>query len=151
MNRSLIPFSSDLPTADVFRREMDSLFNRFFDFGFSGNSGMTAWAYEPRVNVAENDDGYQVTAELPGMTPNDFSVEVKDNQLWITGEKKEEAEENGKTYHRVERRYGAFRRVIPLTARVNAQHIGAEYKDGILTVHIPKSETAKPRRIEVKS
>jgi HSP20 family protein len=151
MERSLIPFSSDLPTADVFRREMDSLFSRFFDFGGNGNNGMSARNYEPRVNVVENDDGYQVTAELPGMTPKDFSVEVKDNQLWISGEKKEEAEEKGKTYHRVERRYGAFRRVIPLAAQVNADHIAADYKDGVLSIRIPKSETVKPRRITVKS
>jgi HSP20 family protein len=151
MKRGLIPFSSDLPTVDVFRREIDSLFDRFFDFDNGNGNGMSAWNYEPHVNVGEYEDRFEVTAELPGLTPKDFSVEVKDNQLWISGEKKEEHEENGNTYQRVERRYGAFRRVIPLNAQVNADHVAAEYKDGVLTVRVPKAESAKPKRIEVKS
>jgi HSP20 family protein len=148
MNRNLIPFSSDLP--GTLRREMDSLFNRFFDFGGDGN-GMSAWNYEPHINLAEQADRFEVTAELPGMKPEDFSVEVKDNQLWISGEKKEEHEENGKTYHRVERRFGSFQRVIPLTSQVNPEHIAADYKDGVLTVRVPKAENAKPKRIPIKS
>ena len=78
-------------------------------------------------------------------------MEVKDNQLWITGEKKEEQEQNGKRYHRVERRYGMFQRMIPLTTQVNADHIAADYKDGVLTVRVPKAESAKPKRIPIKS
>ncbi len=148
MNRNLVPFSSDLPAVDTFRREMDSVFNRFFDFG--GN-GMSAWNYEPHINLAEHEDRFEVTAELPGLTPKDFSVEVKDNQLWITGEKKEEQEQNGKRYHRVERRYGMFQRMVPLTTQVNADHIAADYKDGVLTVRVPKAESAKPKRIPIKS
>jgi len=150
MKRGLVPFTSDLPAVDTFRREMDTLFDRFFDFGGEGN-GISAWSYEPHISLAEQEDCFEVTAELPGLTPKDFSVEVKDNQLWISGEKKEEKTDNGKTFHRVERRYGAFRRVIPLAAQVDAEHIAAEYKDGVLTVRVPKSESAKPRRIEVKS
>jgi HSP20 family protein len=151
MKRSLVPFTPDLPAVDVFRREMDTLFNQFFDFGASNGNGMSAWHYEPHLNVAEQEDRFEVTAELPGLKPEDFSVEVKDNALWISGEKKEEHEENGKTYHRVERRYGGFRRMIPFATQVNAEHIAAEYKDGVLTVRVPKAESAKPRRIQVQS
>jgi len=150
MKRSLVPFGSDLPAVDMFRREMDSLFNQFFDFGGNGN-GMPTWNYEPHINLAEHEDRFEVTAELPGLTPQDFSVEVKDNQLWISGEKKEERTDNGKTFHRVERRYGAFRRVIPLSTQVNSEHFAADYKDGVLTARVPKAESAKPKRIEVKS
>jgi len=71
---------------------MDTLFDRFFDFG----NGMQASNYEPHINLSEQQDRFEVTAELPGLTPKDFSVEVKDNQLWISGEKKEEHEEKRK-------------------------------------------------------
>jgi HSP20 family protein len=134
---------------DSLRREMDGLFDRFFRLR-NGN-GISDWSYEPQVNVAEHENGYEITAELPGMKPEDFSVEVKDDELWITGEKKEEHEEKDRTYHRVERRYGEFRRVIPLATKVDSEHIDAQYKDGVLTVKLPKSETAKPKRITVNS
>lgn len=148
MRSSLIPWGTNLPQSmDIFRREVDNLFDRFFD----GHEQSSALGFSPRVNVAEMDDTYDVTVELPGMSANDFTVEVKENQLWISGEKKEESESQGKAYHRYERRYGAFREAIPLAQAVDAEHVNAEYKDGVLTVRVPKQEAAKPRRIAVKS
>ncbi len=88
------------------------------------------------------------------MTPRQsqmLHVEFKGDQLWLTGERKHETEEKGKTFHRIERRYGRFERVIPLACPVNEANIAAEYKDGVLHVTVPKAEEARPKRIEVKA
>jgi HSP20 family protein len=103
------------------------------------------------MNVAETEERYEVTVELPGMKPEEFQVELKNGQLWISGEKKEEREEKGKTFHRVERRYGEFRRVIPLPTPVEEGRIEAQYKDGVLHVILPKAAEARPKHIEVKA
>jgi HSP20 family protein len=131
---------------DTFQRAVDSLFDRFF---IGSDNGGDRWMHLPPVNVAETDERYEVTAELPGMSSDDFTVEIKDNALWISGEKKEEMEDKGKTFHRMERRYGSFRQTVPLTHQVDADKVEADYKDGVLTVHVPKAETVKPRRVTV--
>jgi HSP20 family protein len=77
------------------------------------------------------------------------NLELREGALWITGERKEEKEEKEKTFHRMERRYGAFRRVIPLPASVNEDKVAAEFHHGVLSVRLPKAEEAKPRHIEV--
>jgi HSP20 family protein len=106
--------------------------------------------FVPVANIAETETGYQVTMELPGMKPEEFSVEFKNGELWISGEKGEEKDEKGKTFHRVERRHGEFRRVIPLPGDVAQEKVEAEFKEGVLKVMVPKTEEAKPRRVEVK-
>jgi HSP20 family protein len=100
--------------------------------------------------VAETDTGWEVTLDLPGMKPEDFDVEFKHGDLWITGERKYEHEEEGKTYHRVERQWGQFRRVIRMGEEVDAERVNAEYKDGVLHITVPKTEMARAKRIEVK-
>ena len=95
--------------------------------------------------------GYGNSVELPGMNPEDVHVEFKDGHLWVTGERKQESEEKGKTYHRVERRYGSFRRVIAIGNEVDAEKVDATYKDGVLTVDIPKAAAAQPKRIQIKT
>jgi HSP20 family protein len=154
MVRSLIPWKPELPQMmEKFRREMDSLFDRFFEFGGNGRNPWlpetSLWSYEPCVDVAETDEGYEVIAELPGLSRDEFSVELKDNDLWITGEKKEETESEGRTFLQVGRRYGVFRQVVALPHQVDADRVNAEFKDGILTIHVPKTEEAKPHRITV--
>jgi len=149
MTRTLVPWRSTLPQPlDMFRREVDSLFDQFL--GSDGGWSMPL-SFQPSLNLAETEQGYEVTAELPGLKPEDFNVELKDGELWISGEKKEEHEEKGKNYHRVESRFGQFRRSIRLPHAVDSEKVDAEYKDGILRIHVPKSESAKPRRIEVKA
>jgi len=130
-----------------FRREMDELFQNFF----GSEQGGEVAVFAPRTNVAETDQAYEITVDLPGMKPEEFNVELKDGQLWITGERKHEAEEKGKTYHRIERAYGQFRRVIPLDPNVDPDKVTAEYKDGVLRIEVPKSEAAQPKKITVKS
>lgn len=149
MTRALAPWGATLPQPlDMFRREVDNLFDRVI-----GNDG--GWSmplvFRPSTNLSETEDAYEVTVELPGMKPEDFNVELQDGQLWISGEKKEEHEETGKDYRHMERRYGHFRRSIALPNAVDPEKVEAEFKDGVLKIHVAKSETAKPRRIEVKA
>jgi HSP20 family protein len=127
---------------------MNELMDQFF--GSDSGTELGLW-FAPRVNVAETDTAFEVSVDLPGMKPEDFSVELKEGHLWITGERRQETEEKGKTYHRVERQYGRFQRVIPLPAAVNPDKIEAEYKDGVLRITLPKDESAQPKRIPVKT
>jgi HSP20 family protein len=132
---------------EAFDEDLAGMMERFFD-------PAEAWEIErfvPKANLAETDVGYEVTLELPGMKPEEFHVEFRNGDLWITGEKKEEKEEKGKTYHRVERSCGEFRRVFRLPAPVNEEMVIAEYKEGILRIAVPKVPEAKPKRVEVKA
>lgn len=131
---------------DDFRKEMDQMMSRFFN----GNGGQQLSGWSPRVDVAEAEDAFDVKVDLPGLKPEDVNVEVKNGDLLISGHRQEEHEEHGKTWHRVERHSGEFRRMIHLGDDVRAEQVSAEYKDGVLKVHVPKSESAKSRKIEVK-
>lgn len=147
MARSLTEWTSRLPRR--LEGDMENLFERFFGpverplVGFEG--------FVPRTNVAETDGEFEVTVELPGMKAEEFEVELKDKSLWISGEKKEEKEEKGKEYHRVERHHGEFRRVIPLPTEVEEEQISAQYTDGVLTVRVPKAAEVKPKHIEINT
>ena len=88
-------------------------------------------------------------AELPGVSEDDVHVSVTDNLLTIKGEKRQEAETDGKNYHRVERRYGSFQRSFTLPRHTKTDAIKAEYKDGVLTLGIPKAEVAKPTEVPI--
>jgi HSP20 family protein len=118
-----------------------------------GPEGMLArdGKFLPETNVVETDKAIEVTVELPGMKPEDVKVEMKENALWITGEKKEEKEEKGKTFHRIERRAGMFRRVLPLPAEVTQDQVDARFTDGVLKITLPKTERVAPKQIEVKA
>ena len=128
---------------------MEDLMDRLFhpEEGWWVPSG----EFTPRANVVESDEGFEVTVDLPGMEADEVDVEISNGSLWISGERKEEKEERGKTYHQIERRYGEFRRVIPLGATVNEENVEAAFKDGVLTITVPKMEEAKPKHIEVKT
>ena len=148
MVRTLVPrFSHSWPLSR-FESEMGSLMDRIFG---DRDDSFTAELFTPRVNLIETETDFEATVELPGMKADDFHVEMEGNELRISGEKKEETEVKGKTFHRVERHFGEFRRTIPLPMAVDAEHITAEYKDGVLFVKVPKSETAKAKKIEIKS
>jgi HSP20 family protein len=147
MTRTLFPWNQWTPVLfEDFGKEMTRLMERFGDVD-NGESRMFA----PRVNIAETDKAYEVTVDLPGLKAEDFNIEFKDGQLWISGERQHESEEKGKTYHRVERNYGQFRRVIALGADVDAEGVEANYRDGVLTLNVPKVAAVQPRRIAVKS
>jgi HSP20 family protein len=145
----MIPWTRRLPRPlETFENEFTELMERLFrpEEGLNGFE-----KFLPMSNFAETEKAYEVTVELPGMKPEEFNVEVKNGELWITGEKKEEKEEKGKTWHRVERRHGEFRRIFALPAEVKEEEVNAEYKEGVLRITVPKAEVAKPRKIEVKA
>jgi len=152
MVRSLVPWTGDaIRPFESLRREVDSLFDRFWTGGTNDRMLNSLELFNPVASIAETENAYEVTLELPGMKPEDVTVELKDGQLWISGEKKEELEQKDKRYHSIERRYGQFQRVMDLGRAVNESEIDATFKDGVLKVTVPKSEAAKPKRIEVKS
>jgi HSP20 family protein len=132
---------------DTFRREVDHFMNRFA--GTEDDPAVSQF-FSPETNFAETEKQYEITLDLPGVKPDDFNLEFDDGQLWITGERKEEEEVKGKTYHRVERNYGRFRRGVSLGPDIDADNIEATYKDGVLTVIVPKAPTACPKKIVVK-
>jgi HSP20 family protein len=103
------------------------------------------------VDFTESETQYEVKVDLPGLKPEEVKVELRNGDLWISGERQEEKEEEGKTYHRIERRYGEFRRVLPLPVEVSEEKIEARVENGVLTVRVPKVEIAKPKTIEVKA
>jgi HSP20 family protein len=115
-----------------------------------GKEEMTMAEWSPLVDISEDEKEYLVKAELPDIKKEDIKLSVHDNVLSISGERKYEKEEKGKKYHRVERTYGSFLRSFTLPEDADASKIAAESKDGILKVHLPKSEKAKPKSIEVK-
>jgi HSP20 family protein len=106
------------------------------------------WA--PAVDIQETDKEYLIKAELPEVKKEDVKVEVVDGVLTIGGERTQEKEEKGKKFHKVERLYGTFVRQFALPTEVDAAKVQAEYKDGMLNVHLPKTAAAKPKTVEVK-
>jgi len=105
--------------------------------------------WSPLVDITEDDKEYVIKAELPELKKEDVKLTVENNVLRISGERKYEKEEKDKKYHRVERAYGCFMRSFTLPDDADGAKVAAEYKDGILKVHLPKSEKAKPKSIEV--
>lgn len=146
---TLIPFSARPGTFEDFRQEMDQLFDRFLH-GEGGSETTQAITWTPRLNLSESEDSYEVSVDLPGMKPDDVDVELRHGDLWITGQRQGESEEKGRTWHRVERFYGQFRRAVRLGDDVNPEGVAAEFKDGVLHITVPKSAEAQTRRIEIK-
>ena len=149
MVRTMVPWTGRLPrTFETFGREMETLMERFL----APEAGwLVGERFVPRTNIAETEKEFEITVELPGMKAEEVKVEMKGGELWITGEKKEEKEEKGKTFHRIERYVGEFRRVIPLPVEVEEAKIAAVFAEGVLKVTVPKAEAVKPRHIEVKT
>lgn len=115
-----------------------------------GKEAMTVSQWTPLVDIIEDSNEYLVKAELPELKKEDVKVSVENGELTISGERKSEKEEKDKRFHRIERSYGSFIRSFTLPESVNADKVSAEFKDGVLSVHLPKDEKAKPKSIEVK-
>jgi HSP20 family protein len=109
---------------------------------------LSEWA--PLVDITEDDKEYLIKAELPEVTKNDLKVTVENGVLQLSGSRKFEKEEKGRRYHRVERAYGSFSRSFTLPDDADPAKVHAEFKDGVLQVHVAKSEGAKPKLIDVK-
>ena len=119
-----------------------------FDEVFGKNFPVEAQGWVPAVNVAETKDEFTVTAELPGMKPENVSVDFTDGMLTVRGEKIDEKteKEDDRTFYMWERRFGTFQRTLPFPGGIDDKKIAAEFKDGVLTVHLPKVEEVKPKR-----
>jgi len=129
------------------REEMNDLLNRFWSSS-SEPFGLAEWS--PALDVSETDDAVLVHAEIPGIDPKELDIAVVGDTLTIRGEKKDQSEQKGRNYHRVERRYGSFTRSLTLPAAVDADGVTAKAHAGVLQIRLPKKEEAKARRIEIK-
>jgi HSP20 family protein len=158
--RNLVPFGKkDVPVKredehpfSLLRREMDSLFDNFFR-GFDLEPFESRMgAFSPKVDVTENDKEIKISAELPGMEEKDIDVSLQKDMLTIKGEKKEEKEDKGKDYYRMERSYGSFSRTIPLPVEVETDKVEAKFKKGVLSITLPKTAkaVAETKKIAVK-
>ena len=133
-----------------FQSRILSAFNSGSARRSNGQESAALAEWMPLVDIAEDDKEYAITVELPEVKKEDVKVTVENGVLIITGERKFEKEETNKKWHRVERSYGSFARTFALPDDGDAGKVNAEFKDGILKVHVAKSEAAKPKQIEVK-
>lgn len=139
-------------------RELDDLQNRLSTlFGRAPvrkdgpkDEALTVAEWAPVVDIVEDDHQYLIKAELPEVKKEDVRLTVQDGVLSLSGDRKFVKEEKGKKYHRVERAYGSFVRTFTLPEDANEQKVSADFKDGLLQIHLPKSEKARPKNIEVK-
>ena len=133
--------------------EMSDRLNRVFarvPRGGNENEAMTVADWTPSVDISETTAEYVIKAEIPEVKKEDVKVTLEHGVLTVQGVRRQEAEEKGKKYHRVERSYGSFVRSFSLPDLVDDTKVQADLKEGILTLHLPKSEKAKPKAIEVK-
>jgi HSP20 family protein len=141
---------------DPFREleEMSNRLNRLFERPAlrtgNGKETLTVADWVPSVDISETDTEYLIKAELPEVKKEDVKVTMQDGVLTIQGERRQEKEEKDKKFHRVERSYGSFVRSFTLPDYVDDTKVKAEFKEGILNLHLPKSEKAKPKAIEVR-
>jgi HSP20 family protein len=139
-----------LKEMEELQNRLSNLFSRFpTRMGDGKEESISTAEWAPLVDITEDDKEYLIKAELPDVKKEDVKVAVENGRLTITGERKFEKEES-KKYHRVERLYGRFVRSFIVPDIAEADKVSAEFADGVLEVHLPKSEKAKPRQIEVK-
>jgi HSP20 family protein len=137
--------------------EVSNQLNRLFGRSAMGRAApeaardaLTKFDWAPSVDIAETPEEFQVKAELPEVKKEDIKVAVENGLLRIEGERRQEKDEKTKKFHRVERSYGSFLRSFTLPDNVDASKVQAEFKDGVLNVHLPKAPASKPKTVEVK-
>jgi HSP20 family protein len=140
---------------DPFREldDMNDRLNRFFGrsaLSRGDRDALTVVDWAPSVDIVETAEEFQIKAELPDVKKDDVRVSVDGNVLRISGDRKQEKEDQNKRFHRVERSYGSFMRTFTLPDNVDDSKVQAEFKDGMLNVRLPKSEKAKPKSVQVK-
>lgn len=140
------PFRDLVTSQDRLNRLFNETFSRVFDGSLMGPR---AWA--PAVDIFETDQNVVLKAELPGVDPKDVDVRVEEGTLYLKGERKFEDESKEENYHRVERSYGSFTRTFALPASIDADQATADYKNGVLTLTMPKREEAKPKTIKINA
>jgi HSP20 family protein len=147
---NLIRYEPQLPRFS----DLLSQFNRMMAVPFfrpeMGEEALTVADWTPLVDITETDSEYIFKAELPEVKKEDVKVTLEDNVLTLEGERHKEKEEKNKKFHRIERSYGKFLRTFTVPSDADETKIEAQFKDGLLNIHIPKSEKAKPKKIPVK-
>jgi len=139
------PFEALSPFGLTFGRLFDDVWGTRRDGGDRGDRLIA-----PVVDVSEDADGIEITAELPGLKKDDVNIQIEDNVLTISGEKRLEKEQTDRNFHRLERRYGSFYRAIALPHGVATESADARFEDGVLHVRLPKREDVKPRTLKIK-
>jgi HSP20 family protein len=129
--------------------EMNRLFNTMFESPTVGNGGTRRWS--PAMDLLETEDHFVLRADLPGMREEDVAIELEDNVLTVSGERKADHEENGEGFYRVERAFGSFSRSLTLPRGIDAEAVNAGFTTGVLEVRIPKPEQRKPRKIAIST
>lgn len=140
--RTLSPFGNWFDMSERMNQLLDNV------FGEDGDVENVTWG--PNVDVIENDDNFQIMAELPGIKMDDVKISLSDSVLILKGEKKNEVSENKRNCYRVERRYGQFQRSFSLPSNVSADQVRANLENGVLTITVPKAEETKAREIPIK-
>ena len=136
------------------QREMDAIFGDFFPAAADrGEARTPTTSFAPRLDIAETETSYHLSAELPGVEEKNVELSLDEGILTIRGTKEAEKKEEGKTFHRVERSYGSFQRAISLPKEVDEDKISARFANGVLEIDIPKSakKQEKTRKISIKS
>ena len=134
-------------TVNHLNRAVEKLFGELARPNSEGQESIRPW--QPLVDIVETEQAYEVRAELPGIAREDVQLSIEDNVLTLSGERKLEKDVNKESYHRIERAYGTFSRSFALPAQVDTQGIQASFKDGVLSIAVPKAEQVKPRKISI--
>lgn len=143
----------DNPNSPVTRDPFQSLFHSLFGEEWLDRRGALEANRAPLANISETDSAYELAFELPGLAESDINVDVQDNTLTVSAERKDDREERGegRKWHRVEHRYGRWVRAISLPRDASSDDVDAVYKNGVLTVTVQKAPEAKNRRITVRT
>lgn len=150
MSRQLVPWRRS-PLFDL-HRDLDDLLGSFWERpGLIPEEQRAAFRdFQPHMDVSESDEAYTVTVELPGLEQKDVDLSLTDDLLVVQGEKRAEAEQEGEQRHRMERLYGRFQRAVRLPTPVEADHVEATFKSGVLTIRLPKSAQSRQRKVPIQ-
>ena len=133
------------------QNEIDRVFDRFFPSREQDQESTSPQAvWRPRMDLIETDEDYRLHLDMPGMSKDELKISYQDNELVVSGERKSNRTDENEEFVRVERSFGQFRRSFTLPRTVDAENISATYDNGVLTVTVPKTETVKPRQIDIK-
>lgn len=153
---NLVPTQVNKPLVRL-RDQIHNLVDRWIPTFWDGGKVPAEWNFPqqtflqgPSVNMRETENELIVEAAMPGLEKDDFHVDISKNRLFLSGEKKQQKETKGKNRYRYESSFGSFKRVIPLPNEVETEKVEADYKHGVLTVNLPKTEKAKKRQIAIK-
>lgn len=137
------------PTALSDLDALENRMNRWMSQVFPQRTLAETMEWLPNVDMIDSDGEYIITAETPGMSKDDIDIDVQEGVLTLSGEKKESKEHESAHHRYFERRYGSFERSFTLPRAVDAEKVKAEYKDGVLTIHLPKTEGSRGRKVKI--